>query len=401
MDGVYCNARSANGGQVADHNKLATKTGTTICGLLTREGVVLAADCRATAGSFIATRNCLKLHRLSKSIWCAGAGVAADLHHVTENIAANMQLLKASLGAEIRIDACVRMLSKVLREHHGDIIVALIVAGINPDGTMDLVYVDADGSTLRADFLAMGSGGFFARSMLENGYRKDLTLQEGVELAADAIEAGILNDLGSGSNVDVLSIREPADSRIIVVGDSAVGKSNLLLRYVKNGFHADTRTTIGVEFATKFVELDGNLIKVQFWDTAGQERYHSITQIYYRNSSAAMVCYDITSHASFRNCKRWVDEVRAELGTDMFILLVGTKLDLDHRRQVSVVEAKNFAHDSKLAFIELSALEDKNVASAFETVIRGMHANCTKCCSNSSQCRPSMENVAKLHQVSR
>nr|XP_027193622.1 proteasome subunit beta type-7-like [Dermatophagoides pteronyssinus] len=185
---------------------MAKKTGTTICGLIYDGGVVLAADTRATAGSFIADKSCFKLHLLLDHIWCAGAGVAADLEHVTMRMAADLRVFQAKLKSLVRVETAVTRLCNHLVQYMGHISVALIIGGINPDSKPSLWYVSAEGHAHQLPYLAMGSGGLFATSVLERKYRKPMPEQEAMDLAADAIEAGVINDLGSGTMVDVVKI---------------------------------------------------------------------------------------------------------------------------------------------------------------------------------------------------
>ena len=187
-------------------NKMAKKTGTTICGLIYDGGVVLAADTRATAGSFIADKSCFKLHLLLDHIWCAGAGVAADLEHVTMRMAADLRVFQAKLKSLVRVETAVTRLCNHLVQYMGHISVALIIGGINPDSKPSLWYVSAEGHAHQLPYLAMGSGGLFATSVLERKYRNSMPEQEAMDLAADAIEAGVINDLGSGTMVDVVKI---------------------------------------------------------------------------------------------------------------------------------------------------------------------------------------------------
>lgn len=122
-----------------------------------------------------------------------------------------------------------------------------------------------------------------------------------------------------------------------------MGKSNLLLRFTKDEFFMDSKSTIGVEFATRTLRLEKNTIKAQIWDTAGQERYRAITSAYYRGAVGALVVYDITKKTSFDNAERWLSELREHADPDIVILLVGNKCDLRHIRAVSTEEGVSFA----------------------------------------------------------
>lgn len=157
--------------------------------------------------------------------------------------------------------------------------------------------------------------------------------------------------------------------KIVIVGDTGTGKSNLLSRFTKKEFHKDSKATIGVDFATHQIEHDGKTIEAQVWDTAGAERYKAITAAYYRGSIGALIVYDITNQLSFQNCAAWLRELH-EHDTDpsIVVMLVGNKSDLRHRQKVDVEVAKDFAEDNNLAFIETSALDATNVDLAFETI---------------------------------
>lgn len=162
--------------------------------------------------------------------------------------------------------------------------------------------------------------------------------------------------------------------KLILTGDSAVGKTNLLTRFAHNEFHFDTKSTIGVEFGTKTFEVDdGKVVKVQIWDSAGQERYRALMSAYYRGAGGALLVYDITERSTFENISHWLREVRDHCSDDTVIMLVGNKRDLKSQREVSVQEAKEFCQLHKLFFIETSALNDNNVKIAFETLIKHIY----------------------------
>ena len=134
-------------------------------------------------------------------------------------------------------------------------------------------------------------------------------------------------------------------------------------------FTKDSKSTIGVEFATRQIQHDGKTIEAQVWDTAGQERYRAITAAYYRGAIGALLVYDITKRQSFENCERWLRELRAHADPSIVAMLVGNKCDLRHLKAVDVEDAKDFAEDNNLAFIETSALDATNVDLAFETIL--------------------------------
>lgn len=161
--------------------------------------------------------------------------------------------------------------------------------------------------------------------------------------------------------------------KVVLIGDSGVGKSNLLSRFTRNEFNLESKSTIGVEFATKTIHTDGKNIKAQIWDTAGQERYRAITSAYYRGAVGALLVYDIAKRITYDNVQRWLKELRDHADQTIVIMLVGNKKDLRHMRQVQTDEAKEFCKKNKLFFIETSALADSNVTAAFETILKEIY----------------------------
>ncbi|WCJ37227.1 hypothetical protein M5689_018379 [Euphorbia peplus] len=166
--------------------------------------------------------------------------------------------------------------------------------------------------------------------------------------------------------------------KIVIIGDSAVGKSNLLSRFARNEFDSNSKATIGVEFQTQVVDIDGKEIKAQIWDTAGQERFRAVTSAYYRGAVGALLVYDITRRSSFDSVKRWLDELTTHCDTAVAKMLVGNKCDLENIREVSVEEGKNLAEEESLFFMETSALDATNVQTAFEVVIREIYNNVSR-----------------------
>jgi len=157
--------------------------------------------------------------------------------------------------------------------------------------------------------------------------------------------------------------------KVVLVGDSGTGKSNLLSRFTKDNFEVDSKSTVGVEFGTRQISHDGKTIEAHVWDTAGQEQYKAITAAYYRGAVGALLVYDITRRDSFENCERWLRELRTNADAAIVAMLVGNKCDLKHMQAVDVEDAKDFAEDNNLAFIETSAFEGTNVDLAFETIL--------------------------------
>uniref|UniRef100_A0A8B9Q4R8 small monomeric GTPase n=1 Tax=Apteryx owenii TaxID=8824 RepID=A0A8B9Q4R8_APTOW len=156
---------------------------------------------------------------------------------------------------------------------------------------------------------------------------------------------------------------------IVLIGDSGVGKSNLLSRFTRNEFNLESKSTIGVEFATRSIQVDGKTIKAQIWDTAGQERYRAITSAYYRGAVGALLVYDIAKHLTYENVERWLKELRDHADNNIVIMLVGNKSDLRHLRAVPTDEARAFAEKNNLSFIETSALDSTNVEEAFKNIL--------------------------------
>eukprot|EP00850_Spirogloea_muscicola_P019517 SM000192S04912 [mRNA] locus=s192:205789:207907:+ [translate_table: standard] len=187
--------------------------------------------------------------------------------------------------------------------------------------------------------------------------------------------------------------------QVVLIGDSGVGKSNLLSRFTRNEFCLESKSTIGVEFATRSIQVpglatqrplglaslphlptllsaesvtavrlcvvDGKTIKAQIWDTAGQERYRAIT----RGAVGALLVYDITKHVTYENVERWLKELRDHADSNIVIMLVGNKSDLRHLRGVSTEDAQAFSEKEGLSFIETSALEATNVEGAFHKIL--------------------------------
>ncbi|KAK8940318.1 Ras-related protein RIC2 [Platanthera guangdongensis] len=194
--------------------------------------------------------------------------------------------------------------------------------------------------------------------------------------------------------------------KLVLIGDSGVGKSNILSRFTRNEFSLESKSTIGVEFATRSLNVDSKVIKAQIWDTAGQERfvaslnrnppvgicgqsttsynftqgfeeisngkprrYRAITSAYYRGAVGALLVYDVTRHTTFENAERWLRELRDHTDPNIVVMLVGNKSDLRHLVAVSTEDGKAFAEKESLCFMETSALEATNVENAFAEVL--------------------------------
>ncbi|CAN6714423.1 hypothetical protein ACFX13_040189 [Malus domestica] len=171
------------------------------------------------------------------------------------------------------------------------------------------------------------------------------------------------------------SIDEECDYlfKAVLIGDSGVGKSNLLSRFSKDEFRLDSKPTIGVEFAYRNIKVADRIVKAQIWDTAGQERFRAITSSYYRGALGAILVYDISRRQSFENVRNWLRELREFGNLDMVIVLVGNKSDLSQSREVDEEEGKSFAEAEGLCFMETSALENVNVEQVFLVMISKIH----------------------------
>ena len=157
--------------------------------------------------------------------------------------------------------------------------------------------------------------------------------------------------------------------KCVIVGDPGVGKTNLMNRFTKDEFSTSNKTTVGIDFSTRQIEHDGLTIEAHVWDTAGQEKYKAVTAAYYRGAMGVLLVYDITKRSSFENCEQWLRELRTHADPSIVAMLVGNKCDLRHQQQVDVEDAKDFAEDNNLAFIETSARDATNVDLAFETIL--------------------------------
>ena len=153
--------------------------------------------------------------------------------------------------------------------------------------------------------------------------------------------------------------------KYIIIGDAAVGKSNLLLRYTHGQFKPEYQLTIGVEFGAKNVQIRNKIYRIQIWDTAGQENFRSITRAYYKNSVCALVVYDISSRDSFNNVSTWIDDCKNQSPKTIFMVLVGNKSDLNDRRQVNTEEGQELAEKYGMLFFETSAKSGENVEEVF------------------------------------
>ncbi|KAE9612018.1 hypothetical protein Lal_00048923 [Lupinus albus] len=161
--------------------------------------------------------------------------------------------------------------------------------------------------------------------------------------------------------------------KIVLVGDSGVGKSNLLARFARDEFYPNSKSTIGVEFQTQKMDIDGKEVKAQIWDTAGQERFRAVTSAYYRGAVGALLVYDISRHLTFDSISRWLNELHTHSDMNIVMILVGNKSDLKDAREVTTAEGTALAEAEGLFFMETSALDSSNVAAAFQTIVKEIY----------------------------
>ena len=181
-----------------------------------------------------------------------------------------------------------------------------------------------------------------------------------------------IEDVNSGD------IKEDYKLKVVVVGDSGVGKTNLIKRFVSNTYNPNTKATVGVEFISKSYKINDQVFKIEIWDTAGQERYKSITAAYYKGAKGALIVYDITQKDSFENINKWMSEVRDKSSKDLKIMIVGNKTDLENERQVSTEEALEKAKELGSPVMEASALDGSNVKDAFYDLLKEMYKEIKK-----------------------
>ena len=163
--------------------------------------------------------------------------------------------------------------------------------------------------------------------------------------------------------------------KILILGDSFVGKTNMLKRFLQNEFDMNTKETVGVEFGSKNFKMGENedVIKAQIWDTAGQERYRSVTKAYYKGAKGALLVYDITRKSTFENIDNWLIDLRTNADKDILIILIGNKSDLVENREVSKEEAQTKAEQYNIAYLETSAKSGDNIAKAFTELVEQVY----------------------------
>ncbi|XP_049579293.1 ras-related protein Rab-8B [Syngnathus scovelli] len=163
--------------------------------------------------------------------------------------------------------------------------------------------------------------------------------------------------------------------KLLLIGDSGVGKTCLLFRFSEDSFNTTFISTIGIDFKIRTIELDGKRVKLQIWDTAGQERFRTITTAYYRGAMGIMLVYDISNEKSFENIKNWIRNIEEHASSDVEKMVLGNKCDMSDRRQVSKDRGEKLAIDYGVKFLETSAKTSLNVEEAFYTMGRDILHN--------------------------
>ena len=170
-------------------------------------------------------------------------------------------------------------------------------------------------------------------------------------------------------------MKEDYKFKIVIVGDSGVGKTNLVKRFVQNSFNLNTQSTVGVEFFSNNYYVNDKLIRIEMWDTAGQERYKSITSAYYKGAIGALIVYDVTNISSFKNVDRWFYEIKDFSSKDIQVIMIGNKTDLIDKKEISTEMSQDKALELEIPVLETSALNASNVKEAFHLLIKEIYIN--------------------------
>ncbi|KAF4086384.1 hypothetical protein AMELA_G00105090 [Ameiurus melas] len=171
--------------------------------------------------------------------------------------------------------------------------------------------------------------------------------------------------------------------KLVFLGEQSVGKTSLITRFMYDSFDNTYQATIGIDFLSKTMYLEDRTVRLQLWDTAGQERFRSLIPSYIRDSTVAVVVYDVTNVNSFQLTSKWIEDVRTERGSDVIIMLVGNKTDLEEKRQILVEEGEQRAKELNVMFIETSAKTGSNVKQLFRRVAAAL---------------PGMENLDEMNK---
>ncbi|KAK4787993.1 hypothetical protein SAY86_019312 [Trapa natans] len=172
------------------------------------------------------------------------------------------------------------------------------------------------------------------------------------------------------ASISTTTGRSSLGAKLVLLGDMGTGKSSLVLRFVKGQFHEFQESTVGAAFFSQSLAVNDVTVKLEIWDTAGQERYHSLAPMYYRGAAAAIIVYDITSIESFERAKKWVQELQKRGNPSMVKALAGNKVDLEDKRKVMAEDARAYAEENGLFFMETSAKTAVNVNKVFNEIAR-------------------------------
>lgn len=191
-----------------------------------------------------------------------------------------------------------------------------------------------------------------------------------VEAMTSATESGSTGSSTGGLGAPKKAASPPKKGfKLVLLGDAAVGKSSILMRFLQNKFTDGIETTVGAAFSTKTITTKTREVKFEIWDTAGQERFKSLAPMYYRGASSAMIVYDQTNASTFERAQEWVRQVmQTAMNPNIVVALIGNKMDLGEQRQVPLETAEAFAEREGLLFQETSAKTGKNVSAVFEMI---------------------------------
>ncbi|XP_070546734.1 ras-related protein Rab-8A-like [Ptychodera flava] len=188
--------------------------------------------------------------------------------------------------------------------------------------------------------------------------------------------------------------------KLLLIGDSGVGKTCVLFRFSEDAFNSTFISTIGIDFKIRTIELDGKKIKLQIWDTAGQERFRTITTAYYRGAMGIMLVYDITNEKSFDNIKNWIRNIEEHASADVEKMVLGNKCDMEDRRQVTKERGEQLAIEYGIKFMETSAKASINVEEAFHTLATDIKIKMDKKMETSSAAKSAVKVTETHHKKS-
>ena len=173
--------------------------------------------------------------------------------------------------------------------------------------------------------------------------------------------------------MDISKMKPDYTIKYIIVGNAYVGKSNIIYRFVENKFSENYKATINLDFSYKNMKINDKIFRIQLWDTAGQEEFQSISRGYYKSGACALVVYDITDRETFNNVSSWVEECKNNGPSTITLVLVGNKIDLEDKRQVTYEEGEDFANRNNMQFYETSALNGTNIDKLFNDTVESIN----------------------------